>query len=120
MELARGIVGEVGDNNMDLPVEIDEVYRLGKYNEGTDRPLKIKFRTQVAATKVLDKTWKLAQSEEYKDVWIREDLNEEERTKRKKLVNESKEKNDQRLESEKNEFYWRVINGQVKKWYKKK
>ncbi|KAK3893354.1 hypothetical protein Pcinc_002789 [Petrolisthes cinctipes] len=36
--------------------------------------MKIKFKTPVAATRVLERTWKLAQMEKYKKVWIREDL----------------------------------------------
>lgn len=120
LDVARAIIGEVDDENKELGEEIEEVFRLGKYEEGKDRPMKIKFKTQVAATRVLERTWKLAQTENYKKVWIREDLNEEERAKRNELINEAKEKNGQRSEEEENRFYWRVLEGKMKKWYLKR
>ncbi|KAK3894637.1 hypothetical protein Pcinc_001615 [Petrolisthes cinctipes] len=68
LKVARPIIGEVEDDNTESGEEIEEVFRLGKYQEGKDRPMKIKFKTQVAATRVLEKTWKLAQTEKYKKV----------------------------------------------------
>jgi len=41
--------------------------------------MKVKFRSQVKACKILSRAWKLAQREEYKKIWIRRDMNEEER-----------------------------------------
>lgn len=120
LKLAREIIGEVGEENMDSEGEIEEVYRMGKYDEGRDRPMKIKLRSQAAATSILDRTWKLAQTEKYKKVWIREDLNEEERARRNELIKDAKEKNEQRSETEKNKFYWRVLDGKTKKWYIKR
>ncbi|KAK3888555.1 hypothetical protein Pcinc_007407 [Petrolisthes cinctipes] len=68
LKVARPIIGEVEDDNTESGEEIEEVFRLGKYQEGKDRPMKIKFKTRVAATRVLEKTWKLAQTEKYKKV----------------------------------------------------
>lgn len=119
MKVARDIISEVGDDNMELDEEIEEVYRLGKYEEGRARPMKIKLRTQAAVMKVLGRTWKLAQTEEFKRVWIREDLNEDQRAKRNEAIQEAREKNDQRSEEEKSRFFWRVLDGKVRKWFTK-
>ncbi|KAK3878776.1 hypothetical protein Pcinc_016587 [Petrolisthes cinctipes] len=118
--MATEIIGEVEEENMDYEREIEEVYRLGKYEEGRDRPMKIKLKSHAAAMNILGRTWKLAQTEKYKKVWIREDLNEEERARRNELIEDAKEKNEQRTETEKNKFYWRVLDGKLKKWYIKK
>lgn len=120
LKVAREIIKEVEEDNAEVVEEIEEVFRLGKYEEGKARPMKIKFKSQAAATKVLERTWTLAQTERYKDVWIRKDLNEEERARRNELMNEAKEKNDQRSEEEKNRFYWRVVEEKIKKWYIKR
>ena len=52
-----------------------------------------------------DGSWKLASKECYKKVWLRRDLNEEERGKVNALWNEAKEKNLNRSETEKKSFY---------------
>lgn len=120
LKVAKDIIREVDDDNTELGEDIEEVFRLGKYEEGKDRPMKIKFKTQVAATRVLERTWKLAQVVRYKGVWIREDLNEEERARRNELISEAKEKNEQRSEEEKNRFYWKVLEGKIRKWFIKR
>lgn len=117
MEIAKKIVGHVEDEAVE---DIEDVYRLGQYKEGKLRPLKIKFRSQQAASKVIQRAWKLSGSEEYGKVWIREDLSEDERAKRGELYQESKEKNGQRTEEEKANFYWRVLDGRLRKWFKAK
>ena len=58
-----------------LEEEIDEIQRLGRYTEGGKRPIRIKFKSQTAATDVLQRTGKLKEIEEYKEVWIKRDLN---------------------------------------------
>ena len=73
--------------------EIEEVVRLGKFVEGKQRLMRIRMRSQVAAEQVLSGSWRLANREEYKKVWVRRDLNEEERQKLNELWNEAKEKN---------------------------
>ncbi len=105
MKVAKEVIQEVDKDNTEAAEEIEEVYRLGKYAEGKDRPMKIIFRIQVAVTKILERTWRLAQTEKYKGVWIRKDLNEEERARMNELINEAKTKNEQRTEEEKNRFY---------------
>ena len=100
-----------------LEKEIDEIHRIGKYVEGGKRPIRIKFKSQSAATDVLQRTGKLKEMESYKTVWIKKDLNEDERTTEKELWNEMKEKNGQRSEEEKKKFYWKVKDGRMKKWF---
>ena len=119
LRLAKDVVQAVQDPDTGLEKEIEVVYRLGKYEVGKVRPLKIRFTNQIAAMKVLDRTKNLAEVEEYKKVWIRADLNEEERAARNELIKEAKEKNGQRSEAEKNTFFWRVLDGRIKKWYVK-
>ncbi len=53
--------------------EIEEIKRLGRYVKGGQRPMKIRFRSQVAAEETLSKSWKLAKVEEYIQVWIKKD-----------------------------------------------
>ena len=48
-------------------------------------------------------------------MWINKDLDEEERTTLKEIVNEAKQKNDLRTEEEKEQFYWRVRDLRLKK-----
>ncbi len=82
--------------------------------------MRIKFKTQVAALRALERTWRLAQKEKYKEVWIRKDLNEEERASMNELIKEAKTKNEQRSEEERSRFYWRVVEGKIIKWYVKR
>ena len=42
MEIARNIIKRVQDDKQELEKEI-EVYRMGKYNEGNQRPLQVKL-----------------------------------------------------------------------------
>ena len=71
---------------------VEESYRIGKYDENKQRPVKIKFATQAQAEEVLRGAWKLSRKDELKGVWINRDLDEEERVRQKELVTEAKEK----------------------------
>ena len=96
---------------------VEEWYRVGKYNEQKSRPLKVKFVSQTQAEEVLNGSWRLAGKEEYKAIWINKDLDEEERLKTRELVTEARLKNDLRTEEEKGKFYWRVRDLKLKKKY---
>ena len=100
--------------------EIKEIVRIGKYSEGGQRPLKIKFRSQSTAEEIIGRSWKLAGKDAYKNIWIKKDMTEEERAKTKELVEEAKEKNENRTEEEKNLFFWKVLDMKIRKWYLKK
>ncbi len=56
----------------------EEIKRLIRYVEGGQSPMKIRFRSQVAAEETLSKSWKLAKVEEYKQVWINRERTREE------------------------------------------
>ena len=116
-ELASNIVKLVQTEEKSLEGEIEEVHRVGKYEDGGQRPLKVRFRSQVSAEEVLSGAWRLAKCQEYKEVWVKRDMNNEEREKIRNLVKEAKEKNSLRSESEKEKYYWRVMDMRLRKWY---
>ncbi len=73
---------------------------MGKYIERGERPLKVKFRAQTTAIEVILYVWKLDKIEQYREVWIKRDMNEE-RLKVSDLIKEAKAKNGKRTEEEK-------------------
>ena len=75
------------------------------------------MRSKVAAENILARTGKPSEIEEYKDVWIKLDMTEEERKKERELRREAKEKNEKRTEIEEKEHYWRVMDARSKKWH---
>ncbi|MPC42099.1 hypothetical protein E2C01_035713 [Portunus trituberculatus] len=114
-ELAKTIIKQVQDSTQELEQEVEEVIRLGRYNEGGRRPMKVRMRSQVAMEEIMTRKGKLADDVEHKDVWIKRDINLEERKKGKVLRNEAKEKNKKRTEIEKKNLYWRVLDMRLKK-----
>ena len=66
---------------------------------------------------VISNAWKLDRVERYKKVWIKRDMNEEERQKINELIKEAKEKNENRTEEEKKKFYWKVKDERLRRWY---
>ena len=53
--------------------------RLGSYIEGDVRPIKLRLKTQTATEEILVRTYKLKNIAEYKDMFIKKSMNEEER-----------------------------------------
>ena len=96
------------------------MFRLGKYVEGKSRPMKIRLRSQASAEEVMAGSWRLAGKDEYKRVWLRNDLNEEERAKLSQLWETAKEKNLTRTAEEEVKFYWKVKDMKLRKWYIRK
>ncbi len=82
---------------MALDGEIEEIHRAGKYQEGQERPLKVRFRSQVSAEEVLAGAWKYARTHDFKNIWMKRDMDMDEREKH-ELVQEAKEKNAKRTE----------------------
>ena len=80
------------DGEQGLEEEIEEVVRLGKYREEGVRPIKIRMRSQAAAERILSRTGRLASRSEYERVWIKRDMNSEERKMEGDLREEAKEK----------------------------
>ena len=62
-----------------LEQEVEETYRIGKYREGNIRPLKVRMRSQVAVEEITGRVGRLAQSEGNKEIWIKREMNLEER-----------------------------------------
>ena len=116
-EVAQKLIKAIQDEGQELEKEVEEVYRLGKYSEGSKRPLKIKMRSQVGVEEIIARAGKLAGSLECSHIWIKRDMNQEEREKERRLRNEAREKNEKRTETEKKKFFWRVLDMRLRKWY---
>ena len=54
--------------------------------------------TQMAAELVIERTGKLTKVEEMKQIWMKRDMNKEERKKEKELITEAQAKNRERME----------------------
>ena len=116
-ELVKEIIRVVQDEGQNLEAEIEEIHRIGKYIEGGKRPIKVKMTSQMKMEEILARTGKLAEHQEYKDIWIKREMNLEERDKEKQLRSEARQKNEQLSETEKRKFYWRVLDMRLRKWY---
>ena len=88
----KKVVRQVQDGTQSLEQEVEETHRIGKYNEVNTRPLKVRKRSQLAVEEITARASRLAQTEEYKEIWIKRDMNLEERQKEKDLRQEAKEK----------------------------
>ncbi|MPC17265.1 hypothetical protein E2C01_010114 [Portunus trituberculatus] len=78
------------------------------------------MRSQVLVEEIMTRKGKLADDTKFKDIWIKRVMNLEEREKEKVLRNEAEEKNEKRMEIKKKNFYLRVIDMRLKKWYLQK
>ncbi|MPC60347.1 hypothetical protein E2C01_054389 [Portunus trituberculatus] len=89
----------------ELDQVVEEVIRLGRYSEGSRRPMKVRMRSQVTVEEIMARKGELADDTEHNDIWIKRDMNLEEKEKEKVLRYEAKEKNKKRTEIEKKNFY---------------
>ncbi|MPC14614.1 hypothetical protein E2C01_007381 [Portunus trituberculatus] len=99
-ELAKTVIKQVQDNTQKLDQEVEEVIRLGRYNEGGRRPMKVRMISQVAVEEIMARKGKLANDTEHKDIWIKRDKNLKERENEKVLRSEAKEKNEKKTDRE--------------------
>ena len=89
-------------------IEIEEVTRLGKYDAGKARPLRVIVKDTQQKTDVMNKLRNLRQaSPEFRNVAVNYDLTVEQRNKRKALILEAKQRTE---ESTEEHFLYRVIN----------
>ncbi|MPC12742.1 hypothetical protein E2C01_005446 [Portunus trituberculatus] len=102
--MAKTVIKRVQDSTQEFDQEVEEVIRLGRYTEGGKRPMKVKMRSQVAIQEIMARKGKLANDVDHKKIWIKRDMNIEERKKEKVLRSEAKEKNEERTEMEKKNF----------------
>ncbi|MPC33954.1 hypothetical protein E2C01_027324 [Portunus trituberculatus] len=66
--VAEDVVRSVQGESEDGVSEIKEVHRLEKYTEGGKRSLKVKFRTQSTASKVIQHAWRLDKTQQFKKI----------------------------------------------------
>ena len=91
-ELVKRVIQHVQDDTQNLEQEIEETHRIEKFKEENARPLKVRMRSQVAVEEITARASRLAQTEEYKEIWVKRDMNMEERHKERKIRQETKKK----------------------------
>ncbi len=69
---------------------------IGKYDENRRRSMKIRFMSQTATECMLKRTGKLVKLEGMRGIWIKRDMNKEERSKLEELRVEAQSKNMER------------------------
>ena len=112
-EILGKVMEEEEDENRDIHIE--EIHRIGKYT----RPMKIRLNSQAAAEFILKRTGLLRKAEGMKDIYIRREMNEEERNKVKELKEEAKAKHEERTKEQAEKFIWRVVDMKIRKWWLK-
>ncbi|MPC91519.1 hypothetical protein E2C01_086562 [Portunus trituberculatus] len=90
--MAKTVIKQVQDSTQEFDQEVEEVIRLGRYSEWGRRPMKVKMRSQVAVEENIARKGKLANDVDHKEIWIKRDMNLEEREKEKVLRSEAKKK----------------------------
>ena len=120
LKRAKEILGKVmEEDDENRGIHIEEVHRIGKYTVEGKRPMKIRLNNQVAAEYILKRTGLLRKAEDMKDIYIRREMNEEERSKVKELKEEAKAKNEERTQGQAEKFIWRVVDMKIRKWWLK-
>ena len=71
---------------------MDECYRVGALKQGGSRPIKVMFNSSDAATRMLKHSASLRSVAPYSKVFLIPDRTPEERTERRKLIGEMKDK----------------------------
>ena len=96
---------------------VEEHLRLGKFEEGKSRAVKVTLKSQGDAESLLRNAWKLKNSQETNMIYVRRNMSQEERIKMKEMVAQMKQKNEERTEEEKEEFFWKIRNDRLWKWW---
>lgn len=95
--------------NLKMKDDIKFMSRLGKTST---RPIVVGFRSQECRDKILNNTWKLSKSEEFKDISVNPDLTPKQLEEEKKLKLEAENRNEEMAEKEpevaKN-FTWKLV-----------
>ena len=95
--------------------DIEEFHRIGKYENGKHRPIKVTFQSANMMEEVMINAKNLKDEEEMKNIWIRRCLSKEDRDKLKEKYAEAKKKNEERSEEEESAFFFKVAGLQVRK-----
>ncbi|MPD06470.1 hypothetical protein E2C01_102284 [Portunus trituberculatus] len=118
--MAKTVIKRVQDSTHEFDQEVEEVIRLGRYNEWSKRPMKVKMRSQVAVEEIMARKGKLADDVDQKDIWIKRDMNLEEREKENVLRSEAKKKTKKKQEKDRDREEEFLLEGSgygLKKWY---
>ncbi len=73
------------------------------------------MKSQTSAETLLSRAYKLKEKEEFKQVYIKRNMTEEERLKIRELISEAIRKNE-RSELDKEKLFWKVRHEKLKKW----
>ena len=111
------ILKKMSDGNDSWFGEITGVRRLGRYVKNTSRPIRVEFNSRKVAKEVLGCSWRLRFVADHEKIFLRQDLNKEEREKLGYMLQDVKVRNDQRSEEQKEMFFWRVRNMRIRKWF---
>ena len=116
----ESIFNTIEEGNRNWEDEIEEIRRLGRFRDGKARPIRVKFVNEMTPKGLLTRAGKLRDSNNYGDIKIKKLLDEDERAELKKLLEEARVRNGDRSEEDKNEFFWRVVDLNLRKWYIRK
>ena len=97
--------------------DIEEYHRVGKYEAGKNRPIKVTFQSANKMEDIMKNAKNLKEEEEMKNIWIRRCLNKEDRQILKEKIEEARQINEARSEEEESLFFFKVVGLQVRKWY---
>ena len=97
--------------------DIEEFHRIGRYESGKHRPIKVTFQSANTMEEVIRNAKNLKNEEEMKNIWISRCLSKEDRETLKEKIEEAKQKNEARSEEEKNLFFFKIVGLQVRKWH---
>ena len=115
-ERIKNLLNKISEEE-DVSGEIEDYMRLGKYEEGKSRPIKITLKSQVIAERLISMSWKLKDTQETRMIYVRRNMTQEERDKMRELITEVKLRNEARSEDDKTKFFWKVRNEKVWKWW---
>ena len=88
----ENIVGRMFDYMGECVTGVHSMTRLGRFKEGSDRPLKLRLCGREFRDRILSRKSGLKKSEDHKDIYLSPDRSPEEREERRKLVTELKER----------------------------
>ena len=92
-------------------------HRLGLFSGETKRPIKMTFRDIETVDKILKNGYKIKQLKGNEKLTLRRDLTQKERTELNEKLKEARDMNNQRSDTEKEQFFYKVVEGNIVKRY---
>ena len=111
------ILGKMSDGNSFWASQVVETRRIGRYERNSSRPIRVKFRSKTVAEEVLGASWKLSYEANYRKIYLRQDLDKDERERLGDMLKQVKVLNEHRSEEEKQDFFWRVKHMRIRQWF---